>query len=181
MRLTTKGRLAVVAMIDVALHHKAGPIALGVISRRQGISISYLEQMFSDLRRHDLVASTRGPGGGYTLGRGSEEITVADILFAVNGPPPETRRVAGGKKAAPTQAERCTTPELWDSLNRNVVEFLDSITLRKLADDQLALGVPPLDREPARKAELVARRPVKPTRPNAPNSVFELSKFGRLA
>lgn len=180
MRLTTKGRLAVVAMIDVALHHKAGPIALGVISRRQSISISYLEQMFSDLRRHDLVASTRGPGGGYTLGRGSEEITVADILFAVNGPPPETRRVAGGKKAAPTQAERCTTPELWDSLNRNVVEFLDSITLRKLADDQIAAGVPMLDREPARKMEPV-RRPVKPTRPNAPNSVFELSKFGRLA
>lgn len=180
MRLTTKGRLAVVAMIDVALHHKAGPIALGVISRRQSISISYLEQMFSDLRRHDLVASTRGPGGGYTLGRASEDITVADILFAVNGPPAEVRRTGAGPKGNVAQAERCTTPELWDSLNRNVVEFLDSITLRKLAADQIAQGATLLDREPVRKVEPV-RRPVKPTRPNAPNSVFELGKFGRLA
>jgi Rrf2 family iron-sulfur cluster assembly transcriptional regulator len=158
MRLTTKGRLAVVAMIDVALHHKAGPIALAV------------------------VAATRGPGGGYTLGRDSAQITVADILFAVDSPLSEARRPARDAAAGGAPAtQRCTTPELWDSLNRNVVEFLDSVTLRKLADDQIALGVQLRENEPAvRRAEPV-RQPVKPTRPNAPNSVFELGKFGRLA
>jgi Rrf2 family iron-sulfur cluster assembly transcriptional regulator len=181
MRLTTKGRLAVVAMIDVALHHKAGPIALAVVSRRQRISISYLEQMFSDLRRHDLVASTRGPGGGYTLGRDSAQITVADILFAVDSPLSEARRPAGDATAAAPGAQRCSTPELWDSLNRNVVEFLDSVTLRKLADDQIALGVQLREDEPAARRAEPVRQPVKPMRPNAPNSVFELGKFGRLA
>lgn len=172
MRLTTKGRLAVVAMIDVALHHKTGPIALAIVSRRQRISLSYLEQMFADLRRHGLVASTRGPGGGYTLARDSREITVADILFAVDGPVAEARRA---EHAASGEAQRCTTPELWDSLSRNVVEFLDAVTLRKLADDQVALGVQ-LQGDTVKRAEPL-RRPVKPTRPNAPNSVFELGKF----
>jgi Rrf2 family iron-sulfur cluster assembly transcriptional regulator len=181
MRLTTKGRLAVVAMIDVALHHHEGPIALAIIARRQSISISYLEQMFSDLRRHDLVASTRGPGGGYTLARQSSDITVADILFAVDGPLPEARPAQGHEKPALVPgAQRCTTPELWDSLNRNMVEFLDSVTLRKLADDQIAQGVRLREREPAAKVQPPIR-PVKPTRPNAPNSVFELGKFGRFA
>lgn len=172
MRLTTKGRLAVVAMIDVALHHKSGPIALAIVSRRQRISLSYLEQMFADLRRHGLVASTRGPGGGYMLARDSKEITVADILFAVDGPVAEARRA---ENAANGEAQRCTTPELWDSLSRNVVEFLDGVTLRKLADDQVAAGVQ-LQGDTVKRAEPL-RRPVKPTRPNAPNSVFELGKF----
>ena len=172
MRLTTKGRLAVVAMIDVALHHKTGPIALAIVSRRQRISLSYLEQMFADLRRHGLVASTRGPGGGYTLARDSREITVADILFAVDGPVAEARRA---ELVARGEPQRCTTPELWDSLSRNVVEFLDAVTLRKLADDQVALGVQ-LQGDTVKRAEPL-RRPVKPMRPNAPNSVFELGKF----
>lgn len=175
MRLTTKGRLAVVAMIDVALHHKTGPIALAIVSRRQRISLSYLEQMFADLRRHGLVASTRGPGGGYTLARDSKEITVADILFAVDGPLAEARRAEGASPRATGEAQRCTTPELWDSLSRNVVEFLDSVSLRKLADDQVAAGVQ-LQGDTVKRAEPL-RRPVKPTRPNAPNSVFELGKF----
>ena len=175
MRLTTKGRLAVVAMIDVALHHKTGPIALAIVSRRQRISLSYLEQMVADLRRHGLVASTRGPGGGYTLARDSKDITVADILFAVDGPLAEASRADGSSRAANGEAQRCTTPELWDSLSRNVVEFLDSVSLRKLADDQVALGVQ-LQGETVKRAEPL-RRPVKPMRPNAPNSVFELGKF----
>jgi len=176
MRLTTKGRFAVVAMIDVALHHKAGPIALAVISRRQRISLSYLEQMFAELRRHELVAATRGPGGGYALARDSATITVADILFAVDGPQNEGSRAEAAEPATTGNVQRCATPELWDSLNRNVVEFLDSITLRKLADDQLALGVK-LQNETVRRPEPI-RQPVKPMRPNAPNSVFELGKFG---
>ena len=107
MRLSTKGRLAVVAMIDVALHRKVGPISLAVLSRRQRISLSYLEQMFADLRRHGLVASTRGPGGGYGLGREASSITVADILFAVDGPSVESRASA----VQPDDLQRCATPE----------------------------------------------------------------------
>jgi len=172
MRLSTKGRLAVVAMIDVALHRKVGPLSLAVLSRRQRISLSYLEQMFADLRRHGLVASTRGPGGGYGLGREAATITVADILFAVDGPSVDPRPAA----TRADDAQRCATPELWDSLSRKVVEFLDSVHLQKLVDDQIALGVQ-MHTEPLRRPEPV-RAIVKPTRPNAPNSVFELARFG---
>ncbi|RZI65128.1 MAG: Rrf2 family transcriptional regulator [Variovorax sp.] len=174
MRLSTKGRLAVVAMIDVALHRKVGPLSLAVLSRRQRISLSYLEQMFADLRRHGLVASTRGPGGGYGLGREASAITVADILFAVDGPSVDNRPPAASARAA--DAQRCATPELWDSLSRKVVEFLDSVHLQKLVDDQIALGVQ-MHTEPLRRPEPV-RAVVKPSRPNAPNSVFELARFG---
>ena len=86
MRLTTKGRFAVTAMIDLALRSSNGPVALAAISQRQQISLSYLEQLFGKLRRHELVESTRGPGGGYSLGRKAEEITVADIIVAVDEP-----------------------------------------------------------------------------------------------
>ncbi len=174
MRLSTKGRLAVVAMIDVALHRKAGPISLAVLSRRQRISLSYLEQMFADLRRHGLVASTRGPGGGYGLGRDAATITVADILFAVDGPSVDSRAAA---TPGPDDAQRCATPELWDSLSRKVVEFLDSVHLQKLVDDQIARGVQLHAEPPKGKLEPV-RAAVKPSRPNAPNSVFELARFG---
>ena len=84
MRLTTKGRFAVTAMIDLALRSSNGPVALAAISHRQQISLSYLEQLFGKLRRHELVESTRGPGGGYSLGRKADEITVADIIVAVD-------------------------------------------------------------------------------------------------
>lgn len=175
MRLSTKGRLAVVAMIDVALHRKTGPISLAVLSRRQRISLSYLEQMFADLRRHGLVASTRGPGGGYGLGRDAASITVADILFAVDGPADDAK----GRAKAADDAQRCATPELWDSLSRKVVEFLDSVNLQKLVEDQIALGVQlHSQEEPAAKRPEPLRAAVKPTRPNAPNSVFELARFG---
>ena len=91
MRLTTKGRFAVTAMIDLALREHSGPVALAAISGRQQISLSYLEQLFGKLRRHELVESTRGPGGGYSLGRKSEDITVADIIVAVDEPIDATR------------------------------------------------------------------------------------------
>src|SRR5450756_566640 len=86
MRLTTKGRFAVTAMIDLALREHAGPVTLSGISSRQSISLSYLEQLFGKLRRHELVDSVRGPGGGYSLGRGAESITAADIIVAVDEP-----------------------------------------------------------------------------------------------
>ena len=96
MRLTTKGRFAVTAMIDLALRENGGPVALAAISQRQQISLSYLEQLFGKLRRHQLVESTRGPGGGYSLGRRSDEITVADIIVAVDEPIDATG--CGGKE-----------------------------------------------------------------------------------
>ena len=96
MRLTTKGRFAVTAMIDLALRSHSGPVALAAISQRQQISLSYLEQLFGKLRRHELVESTRGPGGGYSLGRSMDEITVADIIVAVDEPIDATG--CGGKE-----------------------------------------------------------------------------------
>ena len=95
MRLTTKGRFAVTAMIDLALRQQSGPVTLAGISQRQGISLSYLEQLFGKLRRHELVDSVRGPGGGYTLARLARHITVADIVFAVDEPVDATQ--CGGK------------------------------------------------------------------------------------
>lgn len=175
MRLTTKGRMAVVAMIDLALHGRNGPVALGVIGRRQKISISYLELMFSDLRRHGLVTSTRGPGGGYTLGRNPAAISVADIVYAVDGAGTEPGERAFDLVGQGDQ--QCLTPDLWSSLSRRVVEFLDAISLKKLVDDQIALGAhAERPSEPARRAVAPLGR-AAPTRPKAPNSVFELGKF----
>ena len=139
MRLTTKGRFAVTAMIDLALRQNNGPVTLAAISQRQQISLSYLEQLFGKLRRHELVESTRGPGGGYTLARKAGEITVADIIVSVDEPIDATQ--CGGKENCLGEAGRCMTHELWASLNQRMVEFLDSVTLQKLVDEQLAKGV----------------------------------------
>ena len=146
MRLTTKGRFAVTAMIDLALRSNAGPVALAAISQRQQISLSYLEQLFGKLRRHELVESTRGPGGGYSLGRAAGEITVADI--------------------------KCMTHDLWASLNTKMIEFLASVSLQKLVDEQLAKGVS-IDAVVIKRA--ISSVPVvKPIKVTAPNSVFAL-------
>lgn len=174
MRLTTKGRLAVLAMIDVALQQRAGPVALGMISRRQNISLSYLEQMFADLRRRGLVVSTRGPGGGYEIERSLATISVADIVFAVD------RLEAEPAALPPAEAgDRLQTAELWTSLSQHVVEFLRSITLQQLVDAQ-----PPEIRHAVQAAQAnagrTAARPVQPKpfqRPAAPNSVFQLAIF----
>jgi Rrf2 family protein len=116
MRLTTKGRFAVTAMIDLALRQSSGPVTLAAISQRQQISLSYLEQLFGKLRRHDLVESTRGPGGGYTLGRKPSEITVADIIVSVDEPIDATQ--CGGKENCLGEGTRCmtSTPRWWISL-----------------------------------------------------------------
>lgn len=133
MRLTTKGRFAVTAMIDVALRQHNGPVTLAGISQRQKISLSYLEQLFGRLRRHELVESTRGPGGGYTLGKPMADISVADIIYAVDEPLDATQ--CGGKENC-VNDQRCMTHDLWASLNRVMVDYLDSVTLRDLAEKQ---------------------------------------------
>ncbi len=133
MRLTTKGRFAVTAMIDLGLRQHNGPVTLAAISQRQDISLSYLEQLFGKLRRHALVASTRGPGGGYTMGRPMAEVSVADVIYAVDEPLDATQ--CGGKENCDND-QRCMTHDLWSNLNRVMVDYLDSVTLQQLVDEQ---------------------------------------------
>jgi Rrf2 family iron-sulfur cluster assembly transcriptional regulator len=171
MRLTTKGRFAVTAMIDLALRQSNGPVTLAAISQRQQISLSYLEQLFGKLRRHELVESTRGPGGGYALARKAGDITVADIILSVDEPIDATH--CGGKENCLGDDGRCMTHELWAALNVRMVEFLDSVTLQKLVDDQLAKGLQVEDK-PTLKRAISAMPVVKTVRVNAPNSVFAL-------
>ncbi|HLL12334.1 MAG TPA: Fe-S cluster assembly transcriptional regulator IscR [Rubrivivax sp.] len=171
MRLTTKGRFAVTAMIDLALRSNAGPVALAAISARQQISLSYLEQLFGKLRRHELVESTRGPGGGYSLGRGAEQITVADIIVAVDEALDATG-CSGKENCMGDDSGKCMTHDLWASLNTKMIEYLDSISLKKLVDEQLAKGVS-IDAAPVKRA--ISTAPVvKPIKITAPNSVFAL-------
>jgi len=169
MRLTTKGRFAVTAMIDLSLRESSGPVALAAISARQQISLSYLEQLFGKLRRHELVESTRGPGGGYSLGRKASEITVADIIVAVDEPIDATG-CQGKENCMGDDTGRCMTHDLWASLNSKMIEFLSSISLQKLVDDQLAKGIA-VQEQPVKRA--ISARPVlKPVKITAPNSVF---------
>lgn len=135
MRLTTKGRFAVTAMIDLALRQQNGPVTLAGISQRQKISLSYLEQLFGKLRRHALVQSTRGPGGGYTLARPMAEVSVADIIYAVDEPLDATQ--CAGKENCDND-QRCMTHDLWASLNRVMVDYLDSVNLQDLVEKQRA-------------------------------------------
>jgi Rrf2 family iron-sulfur cluster assembly transcriptional regulator len=152
MRLTTKGRFAVTAMIDVAMHGGAGPVTLAGVSERQKISLSYLEQLFGKLRRHGLVESVRGPGGGYHLARAADAVTVADIIVAVDEPIDATK--CGGKENCQDD-KRCMTHELWASLNTHIFAFLRSVTLEQLVrqQDKQAVAVLQDHRAPADKPE----------------------------
>ena len=171
MRLTTKGRFAVTAMIDLALRRAFGPVALAAISQRQQISLSYLEQLFGKLRRHELVESTRGPGGGYSLGRKSEEITVADIIVAVDEPIDATG-CAGKENCMGDDTGRCMTHDLWASLNSKMIEFLDSISLQEAGRRAARQGR--VDRGAPVKRAISTQPVVKPIKITAPNSVFAL-------
>jgi Rrf2 family iron-sulfur cluster assembly transcriptional regulator len=133
MRLTTKGRFAVTAMLDLAMHDGQGPVTLAGISRRQGISLSYLEQLFGKLRRHTLVDSVRGPGGGYTLARETDVMSVADIIIAVDEPLDATQ--CGGKENC-LDDQRCMTHDLWSELNAKMYEYLHSVKLSELVAKQ---------------------------------------------
>jgi Rrf2 family transcriptional regulator, iron-sulfur cluster assembly transcription factor len=135
MRLTTKGRFAVTAMLDLAMHGGKRPVTLAGISERQSISLSYLEQLFGKLRRHTLVESVRGPGGGYTLARDLEKVSVADIVTAVDEPLDATQ--CGGKENCKDE-QRCMTHDLWSTLNDKMYEYLDSVKLSDLVAQQSA-------------------------------------------
>lgn len=131
MKLSTKGRYAVTAMMDLAIHDKFGPVTLAEISHCQGISLSYLEQLFARLRKHTLVAGVRGPGGGYRLARPAHTITVADIVLAVDERVDNTR--CGGRENC-ENGRRCLTHELWDELSEQILTFLEGITLAQFVE-----------------------------------------------
>ncbi|HNE27284.1 MAG TPA: Fe-S cluster assembly transcriptional regulator IscR [Pseudomonadales bacterium] len=133
MRLTTKGRYAVTAMLDLALRADKGPVSLAEISGRQGISLSYLEQLFAKLRSNDLVSSVRGPGGGYRLSRDATLISVAQIIDAVNESVDATS--CGGEGDC-QQGEKCLTHDLWCLLSEKIHDFLAAITLAGLVSSQ---------------------------------------------
>lgn len=133
MRLTTKGRFAVTAMIDLAMRHGEGPVTLAGISDRQRISLSYLEQLFGKLRRHSLVDSVRGPGGGYCLARDLAAISVADIIQAVDEPIDATK--CGGMGNCHDELP-CMTHELWTTLNAKIFDYLQSVNLAQLVAAQ---------------------------------------------
>lgn len=135
MRLTTKGRFAVTAMLDLALRQQQGPVTLAGIGTRQSISLSYLEQLFGKLRRHALVESVRGPGGGYCLARPTDRVSVADIILAVDEPLDATH--CGGMQNC-QEDRRCMTHNLWATLNEKLYAYLNSVTLQDLVNEQLA-------------------------------------------
>lgn len=133
MRLTTKGRFAVTAMLDLALRSGNGPVTLAGISDRQKISLSYLEQLFGKLRRNALVESVRGPGGGYCLAKDTSVMSIADIIRAVDEPIDATQ--CGGKENC-LDDHRCMTHQLWTDLNRHIYEYLDAVKLSDLVATQ---------------------------------------------
>jgi Rrf2 family iron-sulfur cluster assembly transcriptional regulator len=132
MKLTSKGRYAVTAILDLAFHLQEGPVNLAHISKRQDISLSYLEQLFARLRKRKLVKSTRGPGGGYSLTRPADRIAVAEVIAAVDELVDATR-CSGASNCH--DGQQCLTHDLWDDLSRQIVNFLGEITLQDLLDD----------------------------------------------
>ena len=132
MKLTSKGRYAVTAILDLAFHSRSGPVSLADISNRQDISLSYLEQLFTRLRKQRLVRSTRGPGGGYSLNRPASEIAVADIVLAVDEVV-DTTRCSGATNCH--DGQQCLAHELWDDLSQQIYGFLHEISLQDLMDE----------------------------------------------
>ncbi len=133
MRLTTKGRFAVTAMVDLAMRSGKGPVTLAGISERQKISLSYLEQLFGKLRRNNVVASVRGPGGGYCLARPANKISIVDIIVAVDEALDATNCESQGNCQ---DGKPCLTHDLWYGLNESIHEYLSKINLQQLVDGQ---------------------------------------------
>ena len=145
MRLTTKGRFAVTAMIDLAMRQHDGPVTLAGIAERQNISLSYLEQLFGKLRRKQLVGSVRGPGGGYCLAKPLDAVSVADIIRAVDEPMDATN--CGGKRNCHDE-HLCMTHALWTSLNNRMFDYLSSVTLAELVRQQQPEAAPAIATAP---------------------------------
>ena len=129
MKLSTKGRYAVMAMVDLVQHNRGEPVALADIAERQDISVSYLEQLFAKLRKGRLVESVRGPGGGYVLSRPADETRISDIVVAVDEPIAQTRCTPGQSIGCSGVSGRCLTHDLWEELGNQIHLFLNSISL----------------------------------------------------
>jgi len=139
MKLTTKGRYAVTAVLDLAFHEGNGPVSLAEISERQAISLSYLEQLFSRLRKNNVVASTRGPGGGYSLARPDDQISMAEIIRAVDESYDATS--CGGEGTCSGDEYQCLTHDLWKELSEEIHDFLNGIMLSEMKSRQKVLEV----------------------------------------
>src|SRR5882672_12767901 len=137
MRLSTKGRYAVMAMVDLASHSNGQPVTLADIAERQEISLSYLEQLFAKLRRGGLVKSVRGPGGGYRLSRPANDLRIADVIVAVDEPIAATRCKPGSAKGCTGQGARCVTHDLWEELGRQIHVFLSSVSLADVVEKRV--------------------------------------------
>ncbi len=137
MKLSTKGRYAVMAMVDLAQQSDGRPIALADVAHRQEISLSYLEQLFAKLRRHGLVKSVRGPGGGYLLSLPAEETRVSDVILAVDEPIRATRCTPGSPEGCRTNNERCSTHDLWEALGNHIYMFLSAISVADICEKRI--------------------------------------------
>ena len=137
MKLSTKGRYAVMAMVDLARQSKGGPVALADIALRQDISLSYLEQLFGKLRKGSQVKSVRGPGGGYLLARGADEMKISDIIMAVDEPIQTTRCTPGSPTGCRTDNSRCLTHDLWSELGNQIFLYLSSVSLADVVDNRV--------------------------------------------
>ncbi len=146
MKLSTKGRYAVMAMVDLAMHSDNKPISLADIADRQEISLSYLEQLFAKLRRGGLVRSVRGPGGGYLLAREDTETRISDIILAVDEPIRATRCTPGQPYGCRINKSRCTTHDLWEELGNQIYLYLSSVTVADVVNKQI-LGTSGVIRE----------------------------------
>jgi Rrf2 family iron-sulfur cluster assembly transcriptional regulator len=137
VKLTTKGRYAVMAMVDLAQHERAGPVTIAAIAERQDISLSYLEQLFAKLRRGGLVRSVRGPGGGYVLSHPASETRIADVILAVNEPIKATRCEDGSPRGCVPGRGRCLTHDLWEELGRQIYLYLSAVTLADVVEKRI--------------------------------------------
>ena len=165
MRLSTRGRFAINAMVDLALRTPGQPVPLSDLALRHGISLSYLEQVFAKLRQHGLVESTRGPGGGYALGLRGDTISVADIVLAIEEGPARAQR-----------GQEDMTEALWEQLQSALLEHMKNISLHSLALQQKAKGFAVQERSTPKKS-LVKKTAPALSKPNAPNSVFALGSW----
>lgn len=137
MKLSTKGRYAVMAMTDLAFNGRGGPVSLAGVADRQEISLSYLEQLFSKLRKGGVVKSVRGPGGGYVLSRDAADVRISDIVLAVNEPLSTTRCEPGSSKGCTSDKSRCLTHDLWEELGNQIYMYLSSISLDDVCKRQV--------------------------------------------
>ena len=137
MKLSTKGRYSVMAMVDIAAHTEGKPVALADVAERQEISLSYLEQLFSKLRHGGLVKSVRGPGGGYLLAHTAAETRIADIIIAVDEPIKATRCTPGSPAGCTSNKSRCLTHDLWEELGNKIYLYLNSVSLADVVDKRV--------------------------------------------